>query len=73
MLNVQHLTAWEEPRYPILRQCFDQQHICFESPSHQVDIISLIRQSGGLRSDDLKIGIDATRISVLKETERLFR
>jgi hypothetical protein len=32
---------------------FDQQHVCFESPSHQVDIVSFIRESGSLRSDDL--------------------
>ena len=53
--------------------CFDQQHICFQSASHQVDIISLIRKSSGLRSDDLQISVDATGIPVLEETKRVFR
>jgi|SRR5277367_1412145 len=33
---------------PSSAYCFDQQHVCFEPPSHQVDVISLVCKSGGL-------------------------
>src|SRR5579863_822966 len=49
--------TWKNRHIPSSAYGFDQQHVCFESPSHQIDIISFIRQSGGLRSDDLQVGI----------------
>jgi hypothetical protein len=43
----------------------------FEAPSHSVDIVSFIRQRGGLRIDGLQIGISAIGVGVLEKTQGL--
>src|SRR5580700_6734837 len=55
---------------PATAEGFDKQHARVHTPALDIDLETLVRQRGCLRSDDLKIVVDATLISVGKELQR---
>ena len=57
---------------PTSAQSFHQENACVQTAPQNIDVISLVGQSGCLRGDNLKIGIHSSCIPILKQPERFF-
>src|SRR5271154_2168714 len=64
-----YLNRWKLLRGPAAAQCFDEQDARLLTSQLDLNIVAFVLQRSSLRSNDLKVRIDAALISSLKKIE----
>src|SRR3984885_13588006 len=62
---------WQGGHVPSPTQRLDQPNTGFHATAQYIDIVALIHQRGGLRGDDLQVGILASNVTVGEDTQRV--
>ena len=55
---------------PASAEGFDEQDAGVHLAAHDVDVVALVDERGGLRGDDLKVGVDAADVAVVEDLLR---